>query len=108
MTPERKRELEAAVEEILGPPPKPTPKTKPKVVTSDGRAIRDAVVRVAPEDPNAKDGDRIVQVRREGWVTINMGIYELQRAEDEAARQRDSELYEASCRSCIWSNPNDY
>lgn len=106
MTPERKRELEAAVEEILGPPPKPTP-AKPKVVVSDGRAIRDAIVTVAPEDPNAKDGDRIVEVRREGWVTINMGIYALQRAEDEAARQRESELYEASCRSCIWSNPND-
>lgn len=106
ITPERKAELEAAVREILGPPP-PKPKPKPKVVTSEGVTIRDAVVHVAPEDPNAKGPNRIVEVRREDWVTINMRAYEEQRAWEAASRRYEEQLYDSSCRLNIWTNPND-
>jgi hypothetical protein len=95
MTPERKAQIRALLN--------PTPPPKPKVVTSDGTTIRDAVVRVAPEDPNAKArNDRIV------LVTINQPEAERQRAEEEWESERDKRLYEASCRQCIWTNPNDY
>jgi hypothetical protein len=98
MTPERKAQIRA----LLNPTPKPPP-SKPKVVTSNGATIRNAVVRVAPEDPNAKArNDRIV------LVTINQLEAERQRAEEEWEAERDKRLYEASCRQCIWTNPNDY
>jgi hypothetical protein len=71
-------------------PPKPKP--KPKVVTSEGRPIRDAVVTVAPEDPNARGGDRVVEVRREDFVTINFELYELQQAEKARHRRYLREL----------------
>jgi hypothetical protein len=90
MTPERKAEIEARLDAVLGiSKPKPA---KPKVVTSDGRSIRDAVVRVAPEDPNARGGDRVVEVRREDFVTINFELYELQQAEKAAHRRYLREL----------------
>ena len=98
MTPERKAQIRA----LLNPTPKP-PRPKPKVVTSNGTTIRNAVVRVAPEDPNAKArNDRIV------LVTINQAEAERQRVEEEWEAERDKRLYEASCRQCIWTNPNDY
>lgn len=98
MTPERKAEIRA----LLNPTPKPPP-PKPKVVTSDGATIRNAVVTVAPEDPNAKArNDRVVM------VTINQPEAERQRAEEEWEAERDKRLYEASCRQCIWTNPKDY
>jgi len=86
MTPERKAEIRA----LLNPTPKPS---KPKVVTSEGDVIRDAVVRVAPEDPNAKGrDDRVVQVKRADWVTVNIPLWERQQAERARDRQRWREL----------------
>ena len=103
MTPERKAQIRA----LLNPMPK-TPLLKPKVVTSNGATIRNAVVRVAPEDPNAKArNDRVVEVRRDDWPR-RLNTYALQRAEEEWEAERDKRLYEASCRQCIWTNPNDY
>jgi hypothetical protein len=56
-------ELEALLDEILGPDVDPLP--KPKVVTSDGRAIRDANIPVHPTDVNARNAvDGVVSVRR--------------------------------------------
>src|SRR5262245_61762278 len=79
MTPERKAEIRA----LLNPKPKP----KPKIVTSEGNIVRDAVVRVAPEDPNARGrDDRVVQVRRADWVTINIPAWE--RQQTDRARER--------------------
>src|SRR5262245_36287729 len=104
MTPERKAEIRA----WLNPTPKPPP-PKPKIVTSFGTTIRDAIVRVAPEDPNAKArNDRVVQVRRDDCVMINQPEAERQRAEEEWEAERNNQLYEASCRQHVWTNPNDY
>ena len=65
LTPERKAEVEALLDEILGPEPKPQP-PKPKVVVSDAVVVRDADVVVSPIDPNAqrRGGDTGVRVRR--------------------------------------------
>src|SRR5262245_15879352 len=85
MTPERKAEIRALLN-----PAKPS---KPKVVTSEGDVIRDAVVRVAPEDPNARGrDDRVVNVRRADWVTINFKEYERQQAEKAAYKRYLREL----------------
>ena len=84
MTPERKAEIRALLN--------PTPPSKPKVVTSEGDVIRDAVVKVAPEDPNARGGDRVVEVRRSDWVTINIPLWERQQAEKALDRKRWREL----------------
>jgi hypothetical protein len=77
MTPERKAELEAELDEILGPAtpkPKVSPRAKvvvglgqPKVVADDGVVIRDVNVMVSPADPNAQRGSAtagVVRVRR--------------------------------------------
>jgi hypothetical protein len=84
MTPERKAEIRALLN--------PTPRPKPKVVTSGGDVIRDAIVKVAPEDPNAKGGDRVISVRRPGFVTINIPLWEHQQAEKAEDRKRMREL----------------
>ena len=84
MTPERKAEIRA----LLNPGKPP----KPKVVTSEGDVIRDAVVRVAPEDPNARGDDRVVEVKRADWVTVNIPLWERQQAERALERQRWREL----------------
>jgi hypothetical protein len=64
-------EVRAILYEIWGPPPNPKPelwglpppKPKPKVVTSDGELVRDAMVRVGPSDPNyRKSEEGVVQV----------------------------------------------
>ena len=47
-----KAEIDAVLDEVLGPMPMP----KPKVVVSDGVPIRDAVVQVSPADPNSRHG----------------------------------------------------
>jgi hypothetical protein len=84
MTPERKAEIRALLN--------PTPPPKPKVVTSEGDVIRDAVVKVAPEDPNARGGDRVVQVKRADHVTINIAAWERQQAEKAMERKRWRDL----------------
>jgi hypothetical protein len=103
MTPERKAEIEARLDAVLGiSKPKPA---KPKVVTSDGRSIRDAVVTVAPEDPNARGGDRRVEVRRDDFVTINFELYELQQAEK--AREREYRRQLDPCRLGLYGPVDD-
>ena len=85
LTPERKAEIRAMLN-----PAKPS---KPKVVTSEGDVIRDAVVRVAPEDPNARGrDDRVVSVRRPDYVTINIAAWEEQQRWKAEERQRRREL----------------
>jgi hypothetical protein len=75
MTPERKAEIEAILDEILGPLPLP----KPKVVVSDGVVVRDADVIVSPKDRNSRYGlVETVSVRRPDSVTINMSQAEAQ------------------------------
>jgi hypothetical protein len=85
MTPERKAEILAEIEQIIGP----SPRRKPKVVARDDLGtVRDADVLVSRADPNAVDGQPTeVQVRRPDWVTVNMQAYEEQVA-DEAARRK--------------------
>lgn len=86
MTPERKAEIRA----LLNPAPQPP---RPKVVTSNGEVIRDAVVKVAPEDPNAKArNDRVVSVRRPDFVTINIAAWEEQQRWKAEDRQRRRDL----------------
>jgi len=69
MTPERKAQLLAELDQLLGRKPPP----KPKVVVSDGVVIRDADVHVSREDRNSRYGlVETVQVRRADYVTINM------------------------------------
>jgi hypothetical protein len=85
MTPERKAEIRA----LLNPAKPP----KLKVVTSEGDVIRDAVVHVAPEDPNAKArNDRVVSVRRPDFVTINIAAWEEQQRWKAEDRQRRRDL----------------
>jgi hypothetical protein len=85
LTPERKAEIRALLN--------PTKPPKPKVVTSEGDVIRDAVVRVAPEDPNARGrDDRVVNVRRADWVTINIAAWEEQQRWKAEDRRRRREL----------------
>jgi len=67
MTPERKAEVEALLDSILGPDPKPPPPKppKPKVVVRDNEVIRDADVIVSPADRNAqRRGGTHIAVRR--------------------------------------------
>jgi hypothetical protein len=64
LTPERKAEVEALLDNILGPEPKPQP-PKPKVVADAGVVVRDADVMVSPADPNARAAAGLgVRVRR--------------------------------------------
>jgi hypothetical protein len=95
VTPERRAEIEALMDSILGPPPLP----KPKVVASNGVVIRDADVHVSPADRrNSQYGlVETVHVRRREpeWlrpadhrvVTINIAEAEMQRAQ----RQYDAD-----------------
>ena len=70
---------------IWGPPVK----RKPKVVTSDAKVVRDAIVKVGPDDPNyAKSDEGVVKVRRSDWVTIRMDLYEEQQREKQEDRLR--------------------
>jgi hypothetical protein len=105
MTPERKAQLLAELEEIVGPRPLP----RPKVVTRDGATIRDADVHVSAADPNARGADRVVAVRRRpNWfVTINMPEAERQWAERRAEREAAIQRFEASCRLPLYGSPFD-
>lgn len=51
MTPQRKAELWAKLEDIIGPMPKHV-RPAPKLVCINGRVIAGAVVIVSPSDPN--------------------------------------------------------
>lgn len=83
-------ELKALLEEIWGPPRR---KPKPKVVTSDGNEVRDALVRVSPDDPNyRKDDDGMVRVRRADFVTINIPLWEEQQRLKREDRRRRREI----------------
>jgi hypothetical protein len=81
-------EVDAILDRIWGPAP---PKPKPKAVTNDGEVIRDALVRVAPSDPNyPKSDEGVVTVRRRDWVTVRLDLWEEQqrlRREDRLRRR---------------------
>jgi hypothetical protein len=71
-------ELDAILCRIWGPKLRKQ-RPKPKVIMNDGEVVRDAIVKVGPDDPNyAKSNEGVVQVRRSDWVTINMEVYEEQ------------------------------
>jgi hypothetical protein len=83
-------EVKAIIEEIWGPPP---PKPKPKVVVEEAEVIRDADVRVSPDDPNYPGSDEgRVRVRRSDFVTINMKVWEEQMRQKRLDRLRRREL----------------
>jgi hypothetical protein len=75
VTPERRAELYAMFDEIVG-----NRRPKPKVVARDDiGTVRDADVHVSRADPNAARGvAEVVTVRRPEWVTVNMAAYERQ------------------------------
>jgi hypothetical protein len=81
VSPERKAELIAALEELIGPKPMP----KPKVIATEEGVIRDADPHVSRADPNYGSSDEgVVRVRRSEFVRINMELYE---AQQEAKRE---------------------
>lgn len=102
MTPERKAEVEALLDDILGPEPEPQP-PKPKLVAETGIVVRDVETAVAPGDPNAqrRGGETRVSVRRApalerplpplrlGEVRVDMAAYTARRLIEEADREAD-------------------
>ena len=62
---------------------------KPKVVTRDDLGtIRDADVHVSRADPNTASGqDKVVEVRRPDYVTINVAEWERQQEDKRADRE---------------------
>jgi hypothetical protein len=96
-------EVKAIIEEIWGPPP---PKPKPKVVVEEAEVIRDADVRVSPDDPNyaGSDAGRI-RVRRSDFVTVRMDLWEEQMRQKRIDRLRRRELDPA--RTGIWGPVNE-
>jgi len=88
VTPERKAELIAALEELIGP----RRMSKPKVVVKENEVVRDAEPHVSRADPNyANSNSGVVRVRRSDFVTINMELYEAQQqAKREDRRMRRS------------------
>jgi hypothetical protein len=86
ISPERMAEIQAILDEIIGPRPKP----KPKVVVSDGVPVRDADVIVSRADPNSRYGTvETVSVRRPDWTTINMQQAEARWWDNIRARETD-------------------
>jgi len=78
VTPERKAELIAALEELIGP----KRMERPKVVASESEVVRDAEPHVSRADPNyAQSEGGVVRVRRSDFVTINMELWEAQQRE---------------------------
>jgi hypothetical protein len=100
ITPERKAEIFAELDAMFGPP-----RPKPKVVTVDAVAVRDADVHVSRADRNAEGTDRVVEVRRSDWVTINMAAYERQCAERAAERRERRAL--DPCRLGLYGPTDD-
>jgi hypothetical protein len=71
VTPERKAELIAALEELIGP----KRMERPKVVTRDADVVRDAEPHVSRADPNyARSEGGVVRVRRSDFVRINISV----------------------------------
>jgi hypothetical protein len=88
VTPERKAEIEAMLDEFFGPVPLP----KPKAVVVEDKVVRDADVHISRADANAAGVDEVLEVRRADYVTINMAAYERQVEEKCEARRRRREL----------------
>jgi hypothetical protein len=85
VTPERKAELIAALEELIGPRPMP----RPKVVTRDNDVVRDADSHVSRVDPNYASSEQgAVRVRRSDFVTIRMDLWEEQKRQRREERLR--------------------
>src|SRR5215467_13808451 len=75
VTPERKAELIAALEELIGP----KRMARPKVVVRENDVVRDADPHVSRADPNYAGSDGgVVRVRRNDFVTINMEVWQEQ------------------------------
>lgn len=103
MTPERKRQLIAELEEITGLRRK---RQRPKVVASDGAIVRDADVVISPKDPNSGSGKpETISVRRSDYVTVNMRAYEEQKAERAMERLRRRSL--DPCRLALYGEIDD-
>ena len=104
VTSERKAELLAMLEELMGLGPATKP--KPKVVTTDAGVVRDADVWVSPTDPNypASEGG-VVRVRRTDFVTIRMDLYEEQMRQRREERLRRRML--DPCRLGHWGSVDD-
>src|SRR6516165_7949986 len=84
VTPERKAELIAALEELIGP----KRMERPKVVTNESGVVRDADPHVSRADPNYPGSDGgVVRVRRSDFVTINMEVWEAQQQEKREQRR---------------------
>jgi hypothetical protein len=69
VTPERKAELIAALEELIGPRPMP----KPKVVIRDDDIVRDADPHVSRADPNYVESEE--RLRRRALDPCRLGLY---------------------------------
>ena len=84
ITPERKAELIAALEELIGP----KRMERPKVVVSENDVVRDAEPHVSRADPNyARSEGGVVRVRRSDFVRINMEVWEAQQQEKREQRR---------------------
>jgi hypothetical protein len=88
ITPEEQADIDAFFDEIGVPRPLP----KPRVVTREDETcpVRDADVHVSRADVNAKGEDKIVEVRRPDYVTINMAAYEAQVRDKLEARREEA------------------
>ena len=85
VTPERKAELIAALEELIGP----RPLSRPKVVTRDNDIVRDADPHVSRADPNYVQSEQgVVRVRRSDWVTVRVDLWEEQTRQKREERLR--------------------
>ena len=101
VTKERRAELLALFKEELGIG---APKVKPKVVTSGAEIVRDAVVRVSPDDPNYRESDDgVVRVRRSPFVTLRLDLWEEQQRQKREDRLRRREIDPA--RLGHWDDP---
>jgi hypothetical protein len=87
-----KPEIQAMIDELAAVlPPRnrvviPTPAAK--VVVNEDRVVRDANPHVSRADPNFANSDEgVVTVRRPGFVTIDMALYEQQQAWKAAQRR---------------------
>ena len=85
ITPERKAELIAALEELIGP----KRMARPKVVTRDNDIVRDADPHVSRADPNYVQSEQgVVRVRRSDWVTVRVDLWEEQTRQKREERLR--------------------
>jgi len=85
VSPERKAQLIAELEELIGP----TKMEKPKIVANEEGVIRDADPHVSRIDKNYPFSDEgVVRVRRSDFVTVNMDLYEAQQEAKREDRRR--------------------